>query len=835
MYIKLNEQNYKDYFAHTCENKPKENLIEHCNLTKFYLEKIIETKNLSKLIDDMIINLDKDNFTLIKKIFYNAIYLHDLGKTNPSFQANKMNNKLFKKTTSSSNHSDHSVKQFIEIFSNQILTEDEKLLEKLIYILNTFSYSILKHHGKLSSLENFETQNDNYENFKNDLIKCANNSFDSNDYIENINDLQNFINNSFNFYILNKFLFSLLISSDYYATTHYMADLPTEDFGIIKDTKKIIDKFENYKIVQNIRQHKNQHGINALRSKMFLEAEHNLLKNIDKNIFYLEAPTGSGKTLTSINLAMKLLEKEEIDKIFYVFPFNTLIEQTKKTLSDIFEDELNIEVINSITPIKHANDNEQENEESKYQQSYMNRLFFHNELILTTHIALFNILFGTTKEENFPLWQLANSVIILDEIQSYNIDLWSYMTKFFKFYATALNIKFIIMSATLPKLDELIDGNKDIFTQLITNKDEYYKNSFFKDRVKIDFSLLELKNINDEILIEKLNLEKDNYSKILFEFIKKDSAREFYNKIREDERFNKDFEIYELSGDDNKASRELVIRKIKDKNLKIILVATQVIEAGVDIDMDLGFKDISTLDSEEQFLGRINRSCLNTNLTYKPKVYFFNKDDENTIYKDDTRVQNSLRKEEAKDMLLNKDFKSFYDSVLKEIRKKGQKIEQGVNSNFEKFDEDVVKLNYANVKNKMQLIKNKNFRLFFPFELDISDFQIDEFKNLHKDEFKIYLNENGKLDGQKVWNEFLNLNDIKNYAKKEIKRSEINSLMQFFTFNIINYDNNTKPPHFNDEKFGFYFVEDYENYITQDKKFNRKEYLKSLNGLFICD
>jgi CRISPR-associated endonuclease/helicase Cas3 len=814
MYIELNEQKYKDFFAHTCNSKPKEKLIDHCNLTKFYLEKIIEEKNLSNLIDNMIIDLDKDNFILIKKLFYNAIFLHDLGKTNESFQANKMDNELFEKTTLSSEHSIYSVKDFLNIFKSEVDNiEDDEKFDKINYILNTFSYSIAKHHGKLDSIEDYNI----YEDGSYELVKKK---------------TEKYINRPFEFYILNKLLFSLLVSSDYYATTHYMADLSTDNFGVIKDKQKIINKFEDYKIVKNIRQNENLVEINILRSKMFLEAEKNLLENLDKNIFYLEAPTGSGKTLTSINLAMKLLEQENINKIFYVFPFNTLVEQTKKQLENIFADVLNIEVINSITPIKEINDEKQEEEESKYQKSYMNRLFFHNELILTTHISFFDILFGTSKEDNFPLWQMANSVIILDEIQSYDNKLWSYMIKFFSIYAKALNMKIIIMSATLPKLDNLIDdeGNKNIFEELIKNKDEYFQSIYFKNRVEIDFSLLEeYKNIDYDILIEKLDEEKENYSKIVFEFIKKDSAREFFEKIVEDFRFS-EFEIFELSGDDNKATREHVINKIKDeKKTKIILVATQVIEAGVDIDMDLGFKDISTIDSEEQFLGRINRSCLKLENEYKPKVYFFNKDDENKIYKEDNRIEDNLQKEEFRKVLLDKDFESFYKGVFKRIKRNDAKIEDGILGNFDKFIEKVQKLNYKEIQEKMKLINTQSFRLYFPFKLDISKYDIDEFKD--KKKITEYLDEEGNLDGKLIWEQFLQLNEIKNYAQKEIKRSELNSFMQFFTFNITKYSNKQSLPYYDYICGAYYLVSDYEDFI-KNGKFNRKAYQEKSKDIF---
>lgn len=63
-----------------------------------------------------------------------------------------------------------------------------------------------------------------------------------------------------------------------------------------------------------------------------------------------------------------------------------------------------------------------------------------------------------------------------------------------------------------------------------------------------------------------------------------------------------------MTGNSNIQERKDIINEIKELE-SVILVATQVIEAGVDIDMDIGYKDISRLDSEEQFMGRINRSC----------------------------------------------------------------------------------------------------------------------------------------------------------------------------------------------------------------------------------
>lgn len=198
---------------------------------------------------------------------------------------------------------------------------------------------------------------------------------------------------------------------------------------------------------------------------MFLEAEQNLGKNIKENILFLEAPTGSGKTITSINLALKLLEKNrELNKIFYIFPFNTLVEQTNASLREIFQGsflEENISVINSITPIKEV-ENEDGRDQIDYERSLLNRQFIHSPIVLTTHVHFFENLFGIDRESSFALPHLANSVVIMDEIQSYKNKIWKEIIIFLKKYAEILNIKIIIMSATLPNLSFLLNSEAQI-------------------------------------------------------------------------------------------------------------------------------------------------------------------------------------------------------------------------------------------------------------------------------------------------------------------------------------------------------------------------------------
>ncbi|MBX7382591.1 CRISPR-associated helicase/endonuclease Cas3, partial [Clostridium chauvoei] len=199
---------------------------------------------------------------------------------------------------------------------------------------------------------------------------------------------------------------------------------------------------------------------------------------------------------------------------------------------------------------------------------------------------------------------------------------------------------------------------------LIEDRKKYFENRIFKERVKIDFRLLDSKNIIED-LYEMINKHKNK--KILVEFISKKSAYDFYSYLIERKELGElEFDIRLLTGDDNTIERENILNEIRTLN-NILLISTQVIEAGVDIDMDIGFKSISIFDSEEQFLGRINRSCLKENSL----VYFFKLDDIKGIYKEDVRSHEDLTIENKniRQCLIDKSFTSYYEEVLKRLKK----------------------------------------------------------------------------------------------------------------------------------------------------------------------
>lgn len=792
--------------AHRADGKNSEILTAHLELTMKYFKKIYEDKNL-KTIFNKLADIFWDQNETVKKFWYemivNTIYMHDIGKLNINFQIDKMKNEIFKRVPScqSKRHSDLSARIYLDYFGKKLLdlysenkVDDEIAFKCLVFIIINY-YIISKHHSSIKSLrkdfykeggigatpEKFKELLEEVNNYCPNLKILIKDNEELFGVLESLNK-ENWDNsieakdwNSIDYYIYTKLLYSLLVSSDFYATSEYSSGKPIDNLNLLTNIDEYRSVFNSTEIYKGIKLHQKtgryfkKDNINCYRSEMFIEAEQNLEKNIKENILFLEAPTGSGKTITSINLALKLLEKNrELNKIFYIFPFNTLVEQTNASLREIFQGsslEENISVINSITPIKEVEKEEEyRKDQIDYERSLLNRQFIHSPIILTTHVHFFENLFGIDRESSFALPHLANSVVIIDEIQSYKNKIWKEIIIFLREYAEILNIKIIIMSATLPNLS-LLSNSKVQIPSLITNKEKYYKNPIFKDRVSLDFSFLEKEYEKEELFeqIEKTILEKYKNKKVVVEFIKKASAFEFYKKLLESNEVSKE-DIFLITGDDNKAERKRIIKEAKNKERKsMLLIATQVIEAGVDIDMDIGFKNISILDADEQFLGRINRSCKKKNC----KVCFFKLDEGNLIYKSDVRIRKefTLLNKEMREVLLNKDFNKYYNKVLEVLDDLSNKEDEENIENFRK--NKVVQLNFEQINKRLKLITDemKTKMIFFSRNVNI---------------------EGEEIEGNEVWKEFKEIlsNNKIGYAERRVKLSKVMEKVDLFSYNI---------------------------------------------------
>lgn len=839
----------KLFYAHSDRDNGKnpEILKEHVDRCYHYFEELWEHKNFKAVFEnfqkELAPELSDEGIKLFYSLIVNVIIFHDYGKINPRFQSIKMKNTLKKWTVidclEGTNHSMLSAAIYLDYFYEKIqeipLSKDEKNIIHVFMLAN--AYVITRHHGNLSGFEAFLEEFQQNRQLA-DIFSCMNQGVFTEVYhgpfckkglhsvnmpMQNKRKYDSFSEKQslqLGLYAYIRFLFSVLVSCDYYATSEYDNGIQMSAFGTIENTE-FVTQYEQSERVKQIRRFNpescvdDKKDINILRNRMFYEAEQTLLKNKDTNIAFIEAPTGAGKSNLAMNCSLKLLDKN-INKIFYVYPFNTLVEQNYDTLekiygqTDIFK---SIAVINSITPIplngtrKFWENLDKEENEKFYQKALLDRQFLNYPFILTTHVNLFQIMFGCEREAAISFYQLAGSVVVLDEIQSYKNVLWTEIMMFLQCYSRLLNMKIIIMSATLPKLD-MLTGNHEKVVNLIENPEKYFQDARFKKRVALSYELLyqDKKTEMEELYAHVLG-QAQNGRKILMEFITKTSAEMFYHMLAESGR--EDLQVFCMTGDDNQIDRKRILREMDtaDRDKAVILVATQVVEAGIDIDMDIGYKDISKLDSEEQFIGRINR-----NFKRKGVVYFFDMDNESGIYKEDYRVDTAytLRKDEMKQLLADKNFGKYYDYILKGIRKyrNDRKNENGI----EAFVDNVKKLDFVWISQKMKLIdKNDDWKMSVYFAREITT-------------------DTGEIiDGKQVWERYRELlSDMTmNYAKKQILLSEVKSKMSYFIYQI-KIDNSLD---YNDRIGELYLIEDAEQYFENGRLNTDKFY--SQGNLFV--
>mgnify|MGYP000012690025 FL=1 len=221
--------------------------------------------------------------------------------------------------------------------------------------------------------------------------------------------------------------------------------------------------------------------------------------------------------------------------------------------------------------------------------------------------------------------------------------------------------------------------------------------------------------------------------------------------------------------------------------------------------MDIGYKDISKLDSDEQFMGRINRSCKKSG-----EVYFFNLDRVDKIYKDDFRVNKefSLLDNEMRNILKNKNFYEYYDKVLKLLKESNSALNDG---NIEKFfKENVWMLNFNKISERMKLIEDDNWSM-----------SVYLARNIHEGEVN--------LDGEKIWNDYkwLLQDNKMNFSEKQVKLSNVRSKMNYFIYEI---SKNMDLP-YNDKIGELYYIENGEKYFENGKL--DKEKFKNEVGMFI--
>jgi len=438
-----------------------------------------------------------------------------------------------------------------------------------------------------------------------------------------------------------------------------------------------------------------------------------VLNNFDENykLFTLTAPTGYGKTLTALNFALKFNKS----RIIYALPFTSIIDQTYDIIAKIYK---NSDISVSKAHHKTTIDEENLTEDDRYSKIKFLMESFSGEINVTTLYQLIFALFGNKNKDNVKFNQLKNSVVIIDEAQAIPYNFRKDFILLCEIISQRLGTIFIFMSATMPVIKS--ENFKEI-----SNLDYFSK----QDRYVIKW----LDISGEEGLLEKIcGTARDKNTLVVVNTIKK--AQELFVKLRDK------FSCFCLNGymyDEHKrATIETIKRAIntnKDNPLasKILLISTQSIEAGVDLDFDVGFREVSPISSIIQTAGRVNRHFgeIRGELYVFPEISKFT----NLIYGDLQKVSKAI-------LEIFKQREVHESEILEISNLYFQKISDQLENLY--IQSEIKKLEFENINQKIEEIMKDNHKqtlIIEPEENFIKDFEakIIEIKNSSNDEFTI--------------------------------------------------------------------------------------------------
>lgn len=355
-----------------------------------------------------------------------------------------------------------------------------------------------------------------------------------------------------------------------------------------------------------------QTPMNKMRNEIYQDVTSKIPSlDLDQKIYSLNVPTGTGKTLTSVSFALKLRERIAKEtgvssRIIYCLPFMSIIDQNYDVISSVFSKSPDSEIPSDIL-LKHhhlADFTYTSSDEEDFDEDASRLLIegWHSEFIITTFVQFFHTIISNRNRAIRKFHTIANAIIILDEVQSIPHHYWLLFHDVLQTLARCLNIRVVFVTATQPLIfDERKEGE---IKELASKKRDYFAQL---DRVVLTFND-EPRPIQDFIseLQGRIKNESEKDFLIVLNTIK--SAENVYDKLTLNP--TADTEYTFLSTHLIPQERLTRIRNIRDpinKSRKII-VSTQLIEAGVDIDVDIVYRDMAPLDSINQVAGRCNRN-----------------------------------------------------------------------------------------------------------------------------------------------------------------------------------------------------------------------------------
>ena len=313
--------------------------------------------------------------------------------------------------------------------------------------------------------------------------------------------------------------------------------------------------------------------------------------------YSLTVPTGGGKTLASVLWALHHAVKNNLQRIIIAIPYTSIIVQTAATLKGIFGEDNVLE--------HHSNINPEDVEDSELRDRF--QLATENwdyPIIVTNNVQLFESLFSNKRSACRKLHNISQSVIILDEVQTLPLEFYQPIVHTLDTLQRVFGVSVLFTTASQPILSGHIEGTnpQSSFDALPSVKEIIPKEAQLYEKLRrVELQIDDATKSYDEIA-EKLG----KYQKVLCIVNTRRDAKEIYDRLP------KEGVLLHLSRMMCPAHVSATIKQVKQALRSsdaqpIRVIATQLIEAGVDIDFPVVFRQEAGLDSILQAAGRCNR------------------------------------------------------------------------------------------------------------------------------------------------------------------------------------------------------------------------------------
>lgn len=396
--------------------------------------------------------------------------------------------------------------------------------------------------------------------------------------------------------LLVRFLFSALIDADRLDS----ADFELRDgrslrhHGKYPPWKDLINALES-----RLSKFSEERDIDRLRKEVSDQCKR--MASGERGVYRLTVPTGGGKTLASLRFALHHAQEHNMDRVFYIIPYISIIDQNAQVIREILDPKASTDKISSIVLEHHSNLT------PEVEMSEQHRLLAENwdaPVVLTTMVQFLETLFGAGTRGCRRMHQLANAVIIFDEIQTIPIRCVHLFNVALQFLVEGCGATVLLCTATQPLLDQVKPENRalPIRHEITPNFQQLYREL---RRVNV-INMFQAGGWSSAEVASLAIEEMKAHRSVLIVVNTKRAAALIYNDIRE----QSDVPTYHLSTNMCPAHRLNVLQKVRnllEKNKPVICVSTQLIEAGVDIDFAVVIRSLAGLDSITQAAGRCNR------------------------------------------------------------------------------------------------------------------------------------------------------------------------------------------------------------------------------------